>query len=612
MIKLGIGVAWTFGKINRFVSNMILAFRTRVAADGGVFEAPGCLEAQLEELRKDQLLSSTSLVVTPNAVKEGILYDIVPNTALGDLSVTRATTATRVNSAGLVEVVPYNLLQYSNVFNNGVWSVGSTITLTSGQVGYDGTNNAWLLSKGALQYPALGQSVSSSGTKTLSIYAKANTNTKISLLCNSSPSSFYQDFNLSNGTLGPDSFGVVNALIENVGNGWYRCSVVFSGDTTSFIVFPDNIEGANAGSVYIQNAQIVSGSVAKDYLRTETRLNIPRLDYTNGSCPSILVEPQRTNLFLNSVFNGTGSTPTSWSVGFATGTSAPAVSTKSTGVQAYTFTTSASRQTIVQLLNYVSGTTYACSVYVENVTGTISVSEVLFFNGTGTQTFYKDGVLISSSTPIVSGSRYTAIFLASATLSQQVRIGNGCTTTTTGSVRLSMPQLETGANSTSYIPTTSASVTRNADVISKTGISSLIGQTEGTVFVDANLNVNTNERRLITISNGTETQRIFVWTLGTTLYTTFNSISVNLGNFPIGTAKIAIGYTISGGNTTYSIKVNNNALITGTAAAAPNPLSAINLGSSATGVLILTDRVNLTTIWKTRLTNSELATLTTI
>jgi hypothetical protein len=173
-------------------------------------------------------------------------------------------------------------------------------------------------------------------------------------------------------------------------------------------------------------------------------------------------------------------------------------------------------------------------------------------------------------------------------------------------------QVEAGAYPTSYIPTTSATVTRNADVISKTGISSLIGQTEGTIYWEGNLNVNTSERRLITISNGTETQRIFVWTLGTTLYTTFNSISVNLGNFPIGTAKIAIGYTISGGNTTYSIKVNNNALITGTAAAAPNPLSAINLGSSATGVLILTDRVNLTTIWKTRLTNSELATLTTI
>jgi hypothetical protein len=49
-------------------------------------------------------------------------------------------------------------------------------------------------------------------------------------------------------------------------------------------------------------------------------------------------------------------------------------------------------------------------------------------------------------------------------------------------------QLEVGSYPTSYIPTTSASVTRNADVISKTGISSLIGQTEGVVFFDLELN----------------------------------------------------------------------------------------------------------------------------
>jgi hypothetical protein len=46
-------------------------------------------------------------------------------------------------------------------------------------------------------------------------------------------------------------------------------------------------------------------------------------------------------------------------------------------------------------------------------------------------------------------------------------------------------QLELGAYPTSYIPTVASSVTRNADVISKTGISSLIGQTEGTMFLDA-------------------------------------------------------------------------------------------------------------------------------
>ena len=52
------------------------------------------------------LLNSASLCVTPNAYKEGTLYSVIPNTSLGDMTVVRATTATRVNSAGLVELVP--------------------------------------------------------------------------------------------------------------------------------------------------------------------------------------------------------------------------------------------------------------------------------------------------------------------------------------------------------------------------------------------------------------------------------------------------------------------------------------------------------------------------
>jgi hypothetical protein len=173
-------------------------------------------------------------------------------------------------------------------------------------------------------------------------------------------------------------------------------------------------------------------------------------------------------------------------------------------------------------------------------------------------------------------------------------------------------QLEAGSNATSYIPTTTGIGTRIADVINKTGISSLIGQTEGTIFVDANLSVNANERRIITISNGTETQRLFIWTQATTLYAQFNNSSVNLGNFPIGTAKIAIGYTIVGGSTTYSIYVNDNPLITGTAAAAPNPLTNINLGSSANGGLTLNDRIESATLFPTRLLNPQLQDLTKI
>jgi hypothetical protein len=67
-------------------------------------------------------------------------------------------------------------------------------------------------------------------------------------------------------------------------------------------------------------------------------------------------------------------------------------------------------------------------------------------------------------------------------------------------------QLETGSVATSYIKTTDATATRNADNISKTGISSEIGQTEGAILVEVDLRELSN-RTLINLSiddaNGT-------------------------------------------------------------------------------------------------------------
>ena len=56
-----------------------------------------------------------------------------------------------------------------------------------------------------------------------------------------------------------------------------------------------------------------------------------------------------------------------------------------------------------------------------------------------------------------------------------------------GTVNAWGAQLETGSVATSYIPTTTGSVTRNADVISVTGVAGLIGQTEGTMYAEVDV-----------------------------------------------------------------------------------------------------------------------------
>jgi hypothetical protein len=65
------------------------------------------------------LLDLASLVLAPTATKEGKVYSAIPDTGDGDLSFTRSNdTATRVNSAGLIEKVRTNLALYSEEFDN--------------------------------------------------------------------------------------------------------------------------------------------------------------------------------------------------------------------------------------------------------------------------------------------------------------------------------------------------------------------------------------------------------------------------------------------------------------------------------------------------------------
>ena len=93
------------------------------------------------------LLSEASFLVTPNGYKEDKLYAAIPTNGNGDITVTRATTATRVNEAGLIELVPYNLLSRSEEFDNASWSKASFIVtipvVTANQIiAPNGTNTA--------------------------------------------------------------------------------------------------------------------------------------------------------------------------------------------------------------------------------------------------------------------------------------------------------------------------------------------------------------------------------------------------------------------------------------------------------------------------------------
>ena len=76
-------------------------------------------------------------------------------------------------------------------------------------------------------------------------------------------------------------------------------------------------------------------------------------------------------------------------------------------------------------------------------------------------------------------------------------------------------QVEASPIATSYIPTTTASVTRNKDDISLTGASDLIGQSEGTLYVEVDWRETTGTSQfLLSANDGTATDRILIFNAG--------------------------------------------------------------------------------------------------
>ena len=118
------------------------------------------------------LLDTASLIVTPNGYKEGKLYSVIPSDGSGDFTFTRATTATRVNSDGLVELVPYNLVKYSQDFSNAVYSKSAGTTLTHSQTDPNGGNTATrvVMTSGANNF--FTQSISGNGLQPITLSAR--------------------------------------------------------------------------------------------------------------------------------------------------------------------------------------------------------------------------------------------------------------------------------------------------------------------------------------------------------------------------------------------------------------------------------------------------------
>jgi hypothetical protein len=223
------------------------------------------------------IYDKSSLVLIPSGTKTGKVFSQKPVSGDGDFTFTRASAATRVNADGNIEKETGNLLLQSNSFDT-TWEK-FRVNITTGQAGYDGSNNAWLLTATDTFSARVQQTESLTGVQVLSVYAKAGT-ANFLVSEKAGANGFYAWFNLSNGTTG-NSSGDIDTTIESVGNGWYRCSISGNpsvGTKSQFYIAETNGSTTISvgASIYIQDAQLEQGLVARDYHRNNYCCRIRR------------------------------------------------------------------------------------------------------------------------------------------------------------------------------------------------------------------------------------------------------------------------------------------------------------------------------------------------
>jgi hypothetical protein len=558
------------------------------------------------------LLDLASLVVVPSGYKEDIIYSVVPTDGSGDLQFTRASSATRVNSAGLIEKVRTNLSTYSEDFANAAWSP-SDITVTSNtQLAPNGTTTADVVMEGTgtAQHRFQKTLSLSSSFYTFSVYVKNISGTRQAYI-DLGPLAAY--FTFSTETIyTPTGF----ASVQNVGSGWYRITLsnltaisissIYLGLATGN---SETYTGNGTSSIAFWGAQVETGDIATDYIPTTTAAvsvgmtaDVPRLDYLGSSCPSLLLEPQRTNIalyseqFTNAVWIDQTSNTTIEKVA---STTAP---------DGYSFTRlvttgSGSQGRLVQLI-YGSETSLTYSLYVRG-TGTTQLN--LFMSGGG-----------NTASPVITLTNSWQRISVSLTRPSgvtgdfEIRVFGGSTLEVFGA------QLELGSYPTSYIPTLGASVTRVADAASKTGISSLIGQTEGTIFAEINLAklLGIQSRYILVISDNTADNRIYIAFSGSSsnilrariFSAGVQQISIDTATISsLGKYKLALAYN----NNDAVLYVNGVQIGTDTSVTIP-ACSQLNVCANQAGASPFDDGINQALLFKTRLSNTELAQLTTL
>jgi hypothetical protein len=313
----------------------------------------------------------------------------------------------------------------------------------------------------------------------------------------------------------------------------------------------------------------------------------------------LLLEPQRTNLAqyseqFDNVF---------W--GKTAGTTLTANTTISpSGYQdadtaVFVLDTDSINKVIATGISVVSGTAYTFSVFTKTTT------QAVFFGGATTGT----GTNVYNGAVDYGNGWYRQSITRTWSASGTIQIQNTISLlAASGTLQIWGAQLEVGAYATSYIPTLGASVTRVADFVNKTSISGLIGATEGTLYAEAKVTLN---GRLLLI--GAAGNFIEVLTTSAGKVNAFVRTSVteadilSTSTYATGdTLKVAFAYK----QNDFALYVNGTAQGTDTSGNVPTGMAQLIVNDYLSAGFSSANAYSQLLLFKTRLTNDQLAELT--
>jgi hypothetical protein len=548
--------------------------------------------------------------------------------------------------------MPYNLLSYSEDFSNAYWTKSGS-SVVSGFAAPDGTTNAFKLvesNSSAIHYIKTPNITVSNSTKhTMSFFAKKG---ERNIAVRDGSSDAFVSVDLTNNLI-LDSLGL-STSIQLIGNGWYRITVSYL-STSTICAFQlitlspsytsgspwSSYQGDGTSGAYIYGAQLVKGTSAKTYFPTTTRLNMPRVDYLNNSNGSLILEPQRSNLVTYSsdfsawtkenVTNGSNVNTSPDGTENADTVIDSATNTRHINYLSFTGNLATERTLSVYAkqnsLRYLflsvtnSGDSNCYSAIFDLQSGVVSATKV---NGSATNSasiqsmgngWYRciiSGTMTTGTTsffPLIGTSDRSGFTGSLQNNNAPIYTGSG------QSIYLWGAQLEEGSYATTLINTSGSSVTRNADACNITNVADRINSSEGVLYAEiAALDYDGTDRR-ISLSDGTSNNYI---TIGYSRFST-NIVAEIVSSGVLQTSDWGATGVTQKNNNKFALSWGSGTMkfyVNGSKTQTKNITSPIGMDdlrfSAANGSLRMFSNTRDLRVYNTALSDSELATLTTL